>query len=126
MEIVNPNYAFLKKDYANPNLCAKPTEKKLDVIEKSKSRLPKWTSAFASSLVLTTPMTAFAASDSFVRIYQAVMNAADWGVVLVLIFAGANWMLGHRSKAMEHVLCAACGYLLIRHAMDIRDFLKSI
>lgn len=122
MEIVNPKYAFLKKDYDNPNLCVRSTEKK----PKDSLNMPKWTPAFASSLILTTPMTAFAAADSFGRIYEAVMRAADWGAVLVLIFAGANWMLGHRSKAIEHVLCAVFGYLLIRHAVDIRDFLKTI
>ncbi|MGC4378422.1 TrbC/VirB2 family protein [Fictibacillus sp. Mic-4] len=66
------------------------------------------------------------ADNSFSNIYSAIMNLADWICVGVLIFAGGMWMLGHRSKALEYAIGCCCGYLLCRHAIDIRDFLKSI
>lgn len=52
------------------------------------------------------------------------MNGFDAGVVLVIIFSGAAWALGHRTKAIEILIGACCGYILARHAVDIRDFLK--
>lgn len=66
------------------------------------------------------------AETTFRDIYDAIMGIFDAGVVLVIIFAGAAWSLGHRTKAIEIVIGVCCGYLLARHAIDIRDFLKSI
>jgi hypothetical protein len=48
------------------------------------------------------------------------------GVVLVIIFAGAAWSLGHRSKAIEILIGVCCGLILAQHAVDIRNFLKTI
>ena len=79
---------------------------------------------------LLTPTLALAAETSaettFSNIYSAVMRMFDGATVLVIIFAGASWMLGHRSRAIELLIGASCGYLLARHAIDIRDFLKTI
>lgn len=85
-------------------------------------------SATGPALVLIVPKTALAAgiNGAFGNVHGAVMNAFDSGVVLVIIFAGASWGLGHRTKAMEILICACCGYILARHAVDIRDFLKTI
>lgn len=66
------------------------------------------------------------ADKTFKDIYDAIMAIFDAGVVLVIIFAGAAWALGHRTKAIEIVIGVCCGYLLARHAIDIRDFLKGI
>ena len=79
--------------------------------------------------LLFAPTTAFAtanSADTFVKIYTTVMTIFDHGVVLLIIFAGASWMLGHRGKAIEYLMCIACGYLLALHAIDIRDFLKGL
>jgi hypothetical protein len=75
------------------------------------------------------PKVAFAQAtdaDSFTTIYGALMNIGDWLCVGTITFSGGMWMLGHRSKALELVIGASCGYLLMRHAIDIRDFLKTI
>lgn len=74
------------------------------------------------------PLNAFAAdvNGTFGNVHGAVMNAFDSGVVIIVIFAGAAWGLGHRSKAMEILIGVCCGYVLARHAIDVRDFLKSI
>lgn len=74
--------------------------------------------------LLLTPTVAFA--DTFGDIHNTVMTMFDGGVVLIIIFAGASWALGHRSKAIELLIGVCCGYLLARHAVDIRDYLKSI
>ncbi|KZE65982.1 hypothetical protein AWM68_06275 [Fictibacillus phosphorivorans] len=78
--------------------------------------------------VLLIPTIGYAAGseDAFVRIYDVMLNLADWMCAGTLSFAGGLWILGHRSKAIEYVISASAGYILIRHAIDIRDFLKTI
>jgi hypothetical protein len=85
-------------------------------------------SATAPALVLIVPKAAFASTmhGTFGNVHGAIMNAFDAGVVLVIIFAGAAWGLGHRTKAIEILIGVCCGYILARHAVDIRDFLKGI
>jgi hypothetical protein len=63
---------------------------------------------------------------AFGNVHKAIMRGFDAGVVLVIIFAGAAWGLGHRSKAIEILIGVSCGYILARHAVDIRDFLRGI
>jgi hypothetical protein len=78
--------------------------------------------------VILVPTIGYAASseDAFVRIYDVMLNLADWMCAGTLSFAGGLWILGHRSKAIEYVISASAGYILIRHSLDIRDFLKTI
>jgi hypothetical protein len=79
-------------------------------------------------VVATMPKIALAAGidGTFGNIHKAIMNAFDAGVVLVIIFAGAAWGLGHRTKAIEILIGVCCGYVLARHSIDIRDFLRKI
>jgi hypothetical protein len=63
---------------------------------------------------------------TFGNVHDAIMRAFDAGVVLVIIFAGAAWGLGHRTKAIEILIGVCCGYILARHSIDIRNFLKGI
>jgi hypothetical protein len=79
-------------------------------------------------MTIMLPLTTFAsgADETFGNIHTAVMTAFDAGVVLIIIFAGASWALGHRSKAIELIIGVCCGYALARHAFDIRDLLKRI
>lgn len=81
-----------------------------------------------SIALMTMPKMALAASAdaTFGNVHGAIMNVFDAGVVLVIIFAGASWGLGHRTKAIEILIGVCCGYILARHAVDIRDFLKGI
>jgi len=84
--------------------------------------------ATTSSLLMIVPKIALAAgvNSTFGNVHGAIMNAFDSGVVLVIIFAGASWGLGHRTKALEILIGVSCGYILARHAVDIRDFLSGI
>ncbi|MHC8516757.1 hypothetical protein [Sporosarcina sp. ITBMC105] len=82
-------------------------------------------SAMATALIV--PSTASAqSSDTFARVYHTVLDVADRGVVFVIIFAGAAWALGNRPKALEVMLGSAIGYIVIRNAILLRDFLKSL
>lgn len=60
------------------------------------------------------------------RIVGVLKDISDWGAVGVIMWAGANWMVGNRTKAIEHFLGAAIGYEIILHAMAIRDLLKGV
>jgi len=89
----------------------------------------KYSSMVAKTTALVVPFTLtpiLVSADTFGDIHNTVMTIFDGGVVLVIIFAGASWALGHRSKAIELLIGVCCGYLLARHAIDIRDYLKSI
>jgi hypothetical protein len=88
----------------------------------------KIVTASGAIVVATMPKIALAAGmdGTFGNVHGAIMRAFDAGVVLVIIFAGAAWGLGHRTKAIEILIGVCCGYILARHAVDIRDFLKGI
>lgn len=96
----------------------------------SKKQIAKALTTSATIAAVTFPKITMAATkdidSTFDHIFNAIMNGFDAGVVLVLVFAGASWCLGHRSKAIEIIIGVACGYILARHAVDIRDFLKEI
>ena len=112
------------KDGYSP-IIFKKKEPKIEtpLIQERKSSMSFKTAAIAAPLLLT-PTLAFA--DTFGDIHNTIMTIFDGGVVLIIIFAGASWALGHRSKAIELLIGVCCGYLLARHAIDIRDYLKSI
>lgn len=67
-----------------------------------------------------------ATSSTFLNLHSSVMNMFSAGVVLVIIFAGAAWAMGHRSKALELLIGCSCGFILAIHAIDIRNFLSCI
>jgi hypothetical protein len=81
-----------------------------------------------SVVAVMIPRTVFAAASdaTFQNVWGAVMNIVDWLAVGVFIFAGVSWMFGHRGKALEFMIGGSAGYILARHAIDIRDFLKTI
>jgi xanthine/uracil permease len=99
-----------------------------DYKNKGLKDVSKVLSATVPALVLIVPKIALASAvdSTFGNIHKSIMNVFDAGVVLVIIFAGAAWGLGHRTKAIEILIGVCCGYILARHAVDIRDFLKSI
>jgi len=83
-------------------------------------------SGLAYRVISMETVMAATADATFGNVHEALMKAFDAGVVIVLIFAGACWGLGHRTKAIEIIIGVCCGYVLARHAIDIRDFLKGI
>lgn len=111
----------------------------LTAIEKEWSVISKVLGGAGASLILAIPDIMAAApqavavgeavattAETFDNVYISIMNMFDQGVVLVIIFASGAWCLGHRGKAIEILLGVCCGYILARHAKDIRDWLKKI
>lgn len=124
LAILNPKYDFLKADYANPNLTKNPL--RIEQEKKKEITMKSVITAAAPIVILSVPELAFAADSSFDNIYPSLMRMFDSAVVLVIVFAGASWALGHRSKAIELLIGVCCGYLLARNAVNIRDYLKSL
>ena len=82
----------------------------------------------AASLV-SLPATALAAgkeSGAFETLWETVIGIVDWIAGGTFLFVGVAWMLGHRSQAIERLIGGAIGYLIARHALDIRDFLSTL
>ena len=94
-------------------------------------RFTKMVSISGGLMLLLVPKSALAATkatadQTFSNLWHAVMNIVDWIVVGVFVFGGVAWMFGHRPKALELIIGGSAGYILARHAIDIRDFLKQL
>ncbi|MFC5528455.1 TrbC/VirB2 family protein [Cohnella yongneupensis] len=76
---------------------------------------------FPKSIFAATP-----ADSSWQEIFDTVLGIADWLCVGIIVFAGVTWMFGNRTKALEFLMGGASGYLIIRHAIDIRNWLKTL
>lgn len=63
---------------------------------------------------------------SFESMLEPALQIADWLCVGAIIFSGGLWMFGNKTKAVEHMIGAAVGYLIIRRAKGIQLFLKSL
>ncbi|MDM5339694.1 hypothetical protein QUF84_21065 [Fictibacillus enclensis] len=95
--------------------------------EKKSKSLIKPVLINAAIYVAIAPTIGFAADpDTFGTLYHTGLKLADWLCVGTLMFGGGMWMLGNRTKALEYVLSTVCGYIVIRHAIDIRDFLARL
>jgi hypothetical protein len=105
------------------------TDELLKMLEDKK--LTKIVSISGGLMFLMVPKSALAATkatadQTFGNLWEAVMNIVDWIVVGVFVFGGVAWMFGHRPKALELIIGGSAGYILARHAIDIRDFLKKL
>ncbi|MEH7440484.1 glycosyltransferase [Neobacillus drentensis] len=105
------------------------TDEVLRLLEDKK--LLKMVSIGGGLMLLLVPKSALAATkatadQTFSNLWEAILNLVDWIVVGVFVFAGVAWMFGHRSKALELIIGGSAGYILARHAIDIRDFLKKL
>lgn len=67
-----------------------------------------------------------ASAGAFDRLYEAAMRLFDGAVVVMIVICGAMWGFGHRSQAIERLIGIGAGYILARHAHDIKNFFKSI
>lgn len=77
------------------------------------------------------PKTVFAAvagagADTWSEIFVTVLGISDWLCIGIIIYAGATWMFGNRTKAIEHLMAGGVGYVIIRHAVDIRNWLRTL
>lgn len=101
---------------------------KQEAVKKDLKVIGKIVATSGAIVVATMPKIVMAAAmeGAFGNIHGAVMRGFDAGVVLVIIFAGASWGLGHRTKAIEILIGVCCGFILANHAIDIRNFLRGI
>jgi type IV secretory pathway VirB2 component (pilin) len=80
--------------------------------------------------LLLMPTTAFAAEvageATFLNVLATALSIADYLCVGIIIFAGTTWMFGNRTKAIEFITGGAIGYIIIRHAVDIRNWLRAL
>lgn len=77
------------------------------------------------------PVKVFAAytasgGGSFETILGAALHVSDYFCIGIIIFSGAIWMMGNRSAAIERFLGGGIGYIIIRHARDIQQWLQTI
>jgi len=93
-----------------------------DTPPRTKKPLYKYVVPIVIPLILY-PTIGFAAGP-FDMLHDEFLKIADILALAVFSFAGASWMFGHRSKGLEMLICGCIGYLIIRHSVDIRDYLK--
>jgi type IV secretory pathway VirB2 component (pilin) len=75
--------------------------------------------------MMAVPATA-GTEGTFASVVQAALNVADWLCVGVIMFAGGSWMFGDRTRAMERLIGGGIGYIIIRKAHLLQQFLKSL
>lgn len=102
-----------------------------DIVVKDRKSIVKKTAATVHLALL--PKTAFAAiaaeaagGDTWTEIFVTVLSIADWLCVGIIIYAGITWMFGNRTKAIEFLMGGSIGYLIVRHAVDIRNWLRTL
>lgn len=105
----------------NTFMCGESTQNKRNYAVLAKTAL--------GAHILLIPQRTLAATGgdaTWTEIFSTVLNIADWLCVGVFVFAGTTWMFGNRTKALDLILGGSVGYLIIRHAEDIRDWLKTL
>ena len=80
----------------------------------------------SSGKLMAVATTTTGTGNAFNEVLKAVLGMADYLCIGSVIFSGATWMLGNRTKAIEHLIGGSTGYLIIRHAKDIQEFLKGL
>jgi hypothetical protein len=56
------------------------------------------------------------------KLIAKVLWIVDYLMDGVIIFSGISWMFGNRTKAIELLLGAGVGYMIVRHHEDIKNF----
>lgn len=100
-----------------------------DIVNKNKRNIALLAKTAAGAHVFLIPYKALAATgaeSTWNEIFDTVLSIADWLCVGIIVYAGVTWMFGNRTKAIEFLMGGSIGYLIIRHAEDIRDWLKSL
>lgn len=111
------------KEFLNGEII--PQDKKPDIKTGMIGGMSLYATTAPTKLVLASTVAATAA-DPWTQVWVSLLTIADWLCVGVITFAGATWMFGNRSRALEMLIGAASGYLIIRHAIDIKNWLSTI
>lgn len=96
-----------------------------NVVQKEKSdvKVVMGASSFVPAVMLTSQTVS---SSTWWELFETVRNISDWLCVGVIIFSGVTWMFGNRTKALELLMGASAGFLIIIHSMDIKDWLSTL
>jgi type IV secretory pathway VirB2 component (pilin) len=103
-----------------------------DIVEKERKSTVSIVAKTASTVHLALmPTSVFAATTApgdatWTEIFATVLNIADWLCAGVIVFSGVTWMFGNRTKAIEFIMGGSIGYIIVRHALDIRNWLKTL
>lgn len=80
----------------------------------------------ASSVATTVRAVTAPMANSFTKLLDRAFLVADWVCVATIMWSGAMWIFGNRTKALEHFIGTCIGYLIIRYAQDIQWFLSTL
>lgn len=104
-----------------------------NVVAKSPQRfvaiLAKTAGAVHVALVPTTTfaaVTGSAGEQTWMEIFETVLNISDWLCVGIIVYSGITWMFANRTKAIEYLMGGSIGYIIIRHSLDIMRWLKGL
>ena len=104
-----------------------------EIVEKKRNLTVSIVAKTASTVHLALmPTVVFASTtsapgeDTWTEIFTTVLNIADWLCAGVIVFSGVTWMFGNRTKAIEFIMGGSIGYVIVRHALDIRNWLKTL
>lgn len=79
-----------------------------------------------SPKIVAAAVTGTGGDAAWMEIFRTAIGIADWLCVAVIIYAGANWMFGNRTKALDLLMGAAFGYLIIRKSLAIQQWLAGL
>ncbi|WP_178023003.1 hypothetical protein [uncultured Paenibacillus sp.] len=103
------------------------------VMPKVKTQVPAAITKTAATVHLALiPKTALAASataagaQTWATVFSTVLGITDWLCVGIIVYAGITWMFGNRTKAIEFLMGGSIGYIIVRHAVDIRNWLRML
>ncbi|CAM2950126.1 TrbC/VirB2 family protein [Paenibacillus sediminis] len=95
--------------------------------ENAKHLVTKTASAVHLALIPKTALaSAVAGSQTWSTVFSTVLGIADWLCVGIIVYAGITWMFGNRTKAIEFLMGGGIGYIIVRHAVDIRNWLRTL
>lgn len=63
---------------------------------------------------------------ALIPLIEGFRDISKYLAVGVIMFGGATWMLGHRPKAIEYIIGACGGFLIILYAWDLVEYLESL
>lgn len=65
-------------------------------------------------------------TSGFFKLLDAIIAIMDPVATCVVVFAGAAWMFGHRTKSIDLLIGVAAGTLIITHSHDLVNWLRHI
>lgn len=87
--------------------------------------LPVMATTTTKGMIIAAAATAVNTSGFF-KLLEAIIAIMDPVATCVVVFAGAAWMFGHRTKSIDLLIGVAAGSLIITHAHDLVYWLQHV